>query len=437
MKDIHIREHVLKSGKKSYEYRFEGSSVNGQRKWITKGGFKTKTEARKAGLYAQQQYETVGQVVSPSSMSFSDYLDLWMEQDCKTDLKETTIHNYNKRIKNLIKPALGIYPLNGIRKDNLQAFVMDLFDAGYSRNTISSIIGILSKSMNYAVDHHYLSYSPAVRLKIPKNRTPTTPTRTKGRVIIPDNAIKAILAKFPETHPSYIPLRLGVECGLRIGEAYALVWEDVDLDNQLITINRQIQWHKDESRSRAEKLSSNGTASAGNGFWYFANPKYNSIRTISISDKLTELLRRAKKRQAVMREYYGEQFTTYSAEYELFFDGRKVPNPIPINAIHQGGGGCPVNFICIRDNGTYITSRTMQYPSSIIQKEIFEKFDYHSLRHTHASILYSSGLNLKYVSDRLGHKDYQVTANVYVHLTDKSRKEGKELINAIFDELGY
>ncbi len=437
MKEIHIREHTLKSGKKSYEYRFECSSVDGQRKWATKSGFKTKSEAKKAGLLAQQQYETVGQIVSPSDMSFADYLDLWMEQDCRTDLKETTIHNYNKRIKNHIKPALGKYPLKGIKKENLQAFVLDLYDAGYSRNTLSSVIGILSKSMNYAVDHHYLVYSPAVRLKIPKNRVPTTPTRTKGRVVIPDKEMKSILARFPETHPSHIPLRLGFECGLRISEAYALVWEDVDLDNQLITINRQVQWHKDESRTRAEKLAANGTADAGNGFWYFANPKFDSIRTISISDKLAALLRREKSRQAMMQEYYGEHYTTYYADSELLYDGRKVANPIPVNIIREGGGNYPVHFICIRDDGTYISSRTMQYPSTIIRKEIFPPFDYHSLRHTHASILYGSGLNIKYVSDRLGHKDYKVTANVYIHLTDKSKKEGRELVNAIFDELGF
>ena len=57
MKDIHIREHRLKSGKKSYEYRFEAAAVDGKRKWITKSGFATKAEARRAGLLAQQQYE--------------------------------------------------------------------------------------------------------------------------------------------------------------------------------------------------------------------------------------------------------------------------------------------------------------------------------------------------------------------------------------------
>ena len=150
MKDIHIREHTLKSGKKSYEYRFEAASVDGKRKWITKSGFKNKTEARKAGLLAQQQYENIGRVVSPSEMSFADYLDMWMREDCAVDLKQTTLSHYTKRIENHIKPALGGYMLKAIKREDLQAFIMDLYDRGYSRNTLSSVIGILSKSMGYA-----------------------------------------------------------------------------------------------------------------------------------------------------------------------------------------------------------------------------------------------------------------------------------------------
>ena len=437
MKDIHIREHTLKSGKKSYEYRFEAASVDGKRKWITKSGFRNKTEARKAGLLAQQQYENVGRVVSPSDMSFADYLDMWMQEDCAVDLKQTTLTHYKKRIENHIKPALGGYMLKAIKRENLQAFVMDLYDRGYSKNTLSSVIGILSKSMGYAVDHNYLLYSPAVRLKIPKNRVPTTPTRAVERVCIPPDAIKSIFAKFPENSSAHIPLRLGYECGLRIGEAYAVVWEDIDLEKQTLTINRQIQWQKDESRTLEQKIAGNGGASCGDGFWYFANPKYDSVRVISISDKLAELLKREKARQTAMREYYGEHYMVYSADSPLFFDGRKPVNPRPVNRIRSGAGQYSVNFVCVRDNGTYITSRTMQYPSTIIRREVYSDFSFHTLRHTHASRLYEAGLNEKYIMERMGHKDDRVTRAVYIHLTDQSREQGREEVNRIFSSVDY
>ena len=435
MKDIHIREHRLKSGKKTYEYRFEAASVDGKRKWITKSGFTTKAEARRAGSLAQQQYENIGQVVVPSEMSFADYLDMWIKEDCGIDLKQITIDGYAKVIKNHIKPALGNYRLKAIKKEDLQALILDMYDRGYSVNTLSRTIGILSKSMNYAVDHNYLLFSPAVRLKIPKSRVPRVPTRKVERDTIPPDVIKAIFSKFPETSPAHIPLRLGYECGLRIGEAYAIVWEDIDLDKQLLTINRQIQWQKDSSRSQEDKLAANGSAACGSGYWYFEYPKYGSLRTITLSDKLTELLRREKARQAHMREYYGEHYIQYTAEHPLSYDGRAAVNAPPVNPVRAGGGGYPVNFICVRNNGTYITSRTMQYPSNIIRKEIYERFSFHSLRHTHASTLYEAGLNERFIMERMGHKDDRVTRAVYIHLTDQTREQGRAAVNRIFGSI--
>lgn len=60
---------------------------------------------------------------------------------------------------------------------------------------------------------------------------------------------------------------------------------------------------------------------------------------------------------------------------------------ISINRIKNYESGFPVHFVCVREDGSYITSRTMQHTSMIIRKEIFNNFDFHSLRHTHATML--------------------------------------------------
>lgn len=436
LKDIHIREHKLKNGQKSYEYRFEGAVINGKRKWITKSGFKTKTEAKRAGLTALQQYETIGQVISPSDMSFADYLDLWLKDDCMVDLKPTTIANYQKKIENHIKPALGGYHLRAIKKEDLQTFILEMFDNGYAKNTLSCIIGILSKSMNYAVDHKYLLYSPAIRLKLPKNRTPKKPTRSIEREYIPIDIATAIFKRFPEGAPNHIPLRLGYECGLRISEAFALVWEDIDIANKTITINRQIQWQQDNTKTRREKVLSNGHSESGSGFWYFTNPKYNSFRTIAISDSLAGLLKREQERQEVMKQYYKDNYAFCYAEQPLLFGGKTNPQVFSINPINNIGAGTLINFVCVRNNGTYITSRTMQHTSTVIRKDIYERFSYHALRHTHSTMLYEAGTSDKYISERLGHKDSRITRETYIHLTDLSREQGRTMINQLFNGLG-
>ena len=79
----------------------------------------------------------------------------------------------------------------------------------------------------------------------------------------------------------------------------------------------------------------------------------------------------------------------------------------------------------------------MQHPSAVIRKEIHPAFSYHSLRHTHASKLYEAGLNEKFITERMGHKDDRVTRAVYIHLTDQTRERGKSEVNRIFSELDY
>ncbi len=432
MGDINIRKHTLKDGSITYEYRFEIASENGKRKHCTKRGFATKAEAKKAGRQAQQLYEHTGQVLQSADLSFADYLDLWMENDCMVDLKPSTILNYHKRIKNHIKPALGSYRLKSITKDDLQKFILEMFDKGYSINTLSSLTGILSKSFNYAVDNHYIVYSPAVRLKLPRNRTPSTPTRMSTRDIIPDEAIKEILQRFPETHPSHIPLRIGYECGLRIGEVFALTWDDIDLDAKTLTVNRQIQWQEDATRSLSDKINNNGSSECGNAYWYFTNPKYNSFRKIDLSDDMVHLLREEQRRQEAMKLYYGEHYNSYYASYPLAFDGTNNPANSISNPISTTKSGSPINFLCVRKDGSYISLRTMQHTSRVIQKGIYENFDFHSLRHTHASILYSAGLPDKYITERLGHKDCRITKAVYIHLDDAVRASGKQALNNIF-----
>lgn len=128
----------------SWEYRFQSASVSGQRKWITQAGFQTKQEAYQAGMAAYQEYQNTGVHFTPSERSVSDYMQYWMEEYCKTNLKETTILNYQKKIKNLILPAIGKYKLCSISTIALQQFINRLFQSGYARNTLVVVKGILT-----------------------------------------------------------------------------------------------------------------------------------------------------------------------------------------------------------------------------------------------------------------------------------------------------
>ncbi|WP_170313546.1 tyrosine-type recombinase/integrase [Lacrimispora amygdalina] len=71
---------------------------------------------------------------------------------------------------------------------------------------------------------------------------------------------EVIINRFPEGHTCFIPLQLAYRCGLRLGEAFALTWNDVDMDAKTLNIDKQVQ-------------NLDGT-------WAFYSPKYNSARII-------------------------------------------------------------------------------------------------------------------------------------------------------------
>ncbi len=95
-----------------YQYQFDIAPVDGKRKRITKSGFKTKGEAEKAGIIAYNEYTQTGHNFTPSTISYSDYLDYWLKEHCEINLRYHTIQAYSNIIKNHIKPNIGFYRLS-------------------------------------------------------------------------------------------------------------------------------------------------------------------------------------------------------------------------------------------------------------------------------------------------------------------------------------
>lgn len=219
---------------------------------------------------------------------------------------------------------------------------------------------------------------------------------------------------------------------MRLGEVFGLCWEDIDFENKVIRLNRQVQWYEDEEKAVSDKVAKNGSAECGNGYWYFSPPKYNSYRIIEISDNLCELLMRERARQIKAKDYYGTYYTKYFTDFALKLGGVKPDTDTCVNRISTDESGFPVHLVCIRDDGSFITPRTMQHTSRIIKKEIFKEFDFHSLRHTHASMLAEIGVEPKYIQTRLGHSDIKMTIDVYEHTTDTMRSRGRNAINNLF-----
>jgi integrase len=211
---------------------------------------------------------------------------------------------------------------------------------------------------------------------------------------------------------------IGLRCGLRLGEAYALTWSDIDFGKKTISINKQIQWRQFK-RTKEEKKLNNGKATTDCGCWYFSSTKYKSDRVLEMDDELYHLLLEEKGKQDKASAYFAERYTHYYENEKREIISRETDKEI--------------RFLFVREDGTYITPRTMQHTSRIIHNELnIKEFDYHSLRHTHATVLLEKGAPLKYIQQRLGHKKIDVTINVYQHLTDDLKAKGVAVLNDMF-----
>lgn len=387
-----------------WEYRFEGATIDGKRKQYTKSGFATKKEAEKAGIIAMNEYNNSGRAFVPSEISYSDFLNDWLNTICTASLNSQTIESYKKRIRLYISPKLGHYKIKSLNAPILQSFINDLYNERFSRNTLSNIKAILSSSLDYAVEPmKYIAVNPMQYVKLPSKRITKNQSREQPHFFIPDNEIREIFERFPEGTSTHIPMMLGYKCGLRLGEAFAVCWDDIDFDNKTLSVNKQVQWH-----------------GGINQYWYFANPKYDSFRTITLDDGLIDLLHREKERQEKYENFLEDK-------YIRFFES----NSRIINTQNDGKRIYP---ICIREDGSYIQPRTMQHTSMVIHKQLGINFTFHSLRHTHCSLLLSAGATPKYVQERLGHKNIQVTLGIYQHLTNQMKQDGDNILNNLYNK---
>lgn len=408
MADIYYRNRGTKA-KPNWQYRFEGAPVGGKRKEISKSGFKTKAEAVSAGTKAYNEYKSSGQVFRDSNLSYSDFLDYWIEEYCVINLKSTTVEGYKKKVRLYIKPYLGMYQLTALTPAALQSFINDRFNDGLSRNTLSVIKGIVSKSLTYAVTTmRLLQFNPMDCVSLPAPRAKAkVPTRKKERDIVTPEQLAQIFERFPEGHPAYLPLLLAYRCGMRLGEVFALTWADISFKTRKIDINKQVQMIE------ATK------------FWTFVPPKYDSYRVIDMDDTVVAALKREAERQRKAQNFYAE-----------FYHWNYIDKDNQLNS--NASEGSVVRLIMVRENGTYITPRTMQHVGRVIhgkangtEKAISENWDFHSLRHTHATMLLEAGVPMAVIQERLGHTNIDMTEHYTSHITNSMRENLTDVLNKI------
>ena len=225
--------------------------------------------------------------------------------------------------------------------------------------------------------------NPMLYVSMPKYNTQLINNPDDLKIISLDDYTK-ILERFPYKSNMYIPLQIAFNTGMRASEVMSLTWDCVDLKNGTIRVEK-ILYRNDFKQ------------------WVFGPPKTNSsIRIIKIGTTLLNILKRHAEDQEGNRKKYGQYYIKHD------FD-----------------------FVCLKENGELLTVDSLKYLSRVVNYELNIDFKFHSLRHTHATMLLESGANIKDIQARLGHSKLATTMDTYSHVTKKMSEDSVNIFESI------
>ena len=197
---------------------------------------------------------------------------------------------------------------------------------------------------------------------------------------------------------------------MRTGEIFALTWDDIDLNNRIIKINKTV-YAKDKD---------------GNGRWYLGTTKtIGSQREVYICDTLYSILFDYKKLQNDYKKEYGKKYKQYILEEVRNKYGKLVEYKI----IENNSKHNKVKMVFTRKDGTYSGTDITRYPFKIIHHELGIKCRFYDLRGSFATISLRNGCEVKDIAEVLGHKRIETTQKYYI----ESTKEDRVMVYKIYE----
>jgi integrase len=306
-----------------------------------------------------------GQYVEPSKITVLHFLERWLRH-IKPNVSPRTHERYEQIALKNIAPLIGAKPLLKLKPVEIsEAYSKALScgrrdgKGGLSPRTVHHMHRVLYAALDQAERWKTVPRNPAALLEKkdrPKVERKTVPT------IDPDASAHVLEAA--RARRLFIPLVLGVLCGLRRGEIIALRWNAIDLDRGQLAVIASTE--QTDSGTVREKEAKNGRA-----------------RTIALPSLVVDELRRWRVAQAE----------------ELLRLGIR-----PGDSWH----------VVTKSDGAPLQPRSLMHSVSAVLKSWGATL--HGLRHSHASHLLASKVHPKVVQERFGHSSIAITMDIYSHL---------------------
>lgn len=388
-------------------YRITVSS-NGKRKYIERGSFNTREDALRAGTEYERNIKQGVSIFIPKRITYGDLCDEWITDYAPMIYKPNTIATHKKTLKNYILPVLKEYDISAIDTKLVQG-IINTETPYHTKDGLNKIHATLAKTFNYGIGCGYICRTPLEGVVMPKRRSIVAKSIKPSREAksCSKELIKAIFDRFPEGHPCHIPLLLGYRCGLRLGEAYGVFIDDLDRKGHRLYVRRQIQFNDETNDLYLTDLK-------------YCNP--GEYRVVDLDKDTWRILMRHINRVESSRPVMGH--------IQYYVDADNIVNTI---------SGKPIYFMNVRlSDGTYISPRTMHHVSRVIHGKtgrfnmVDPEWDFHALRHTHASECIAANMPPVSVQKRLGHRHLSTTYKFYVHETEDSAMEARRVLEGMY-----
>ena len=373
--------------------RFEGRiTVNGNRKsFYGKTKSEVKNKAKEFLLKVENGYK------DPKKILFSEYALYWLQTYKWNKIEPSSYTRLYRVYECQIKDTLGKKMIGDITTKDIQKLIDE--HANPSSNNVKPlalsglkrIIQFIRPCMNMAIEEEIIYKNPCDNVILPKESCIQVDTRMQCS--LNDDEIEQFrncaLGKYKTSNEYYsrdfFILLLIVNLGLRVGEALALQWDDIDFDKRLIYINKTVQSnilnfnHENGNNVVYNRIKKSTKTKSG-------------VRVLQINDDVMQYLTELKEYDK--RHHIASQYVSCTSV------------------------------------GTMNSSRNLQRSlDRLINKtNITKRVTLHTLRHTFGSTLLRRGVGIEVISKLMGHANITITYQKYIHSIQEEEAKAMNMI---------
>ena len=366
-------------------------------------------------IYGKSRAEVVKKLSEISGRMKSNSYDLVEQNDLETlmfeylmTFKKSAVspRTFEGNIRNFklhIAPQIGKMKVYEIDNYAIQKLVNNLIEEGYSNDTIKKCKHLLNQFFEYAIDNKWILVNPTLKVKVKGKRNIYEEDNDEKYKALPPEIRDKFLEALNKDEANFIkPLCITLMfAGLRIGEALALKWKNIDFNNKSIKVERaitQVPKFDEQGNVKDRKTVIGDTKTTC------------SVRDIPVTDIVLETLKQWKDKQ----------------------NERQQTNP-DVTAILTS----PTSFVFANDDGSYRTySGTRKIFDRFKRRNGLNKFNihFHGLRHTFSNMLFEMNENPKVIQQLLGHRDVKTTITVYNSVNSDYVREATDRLNTRIQE---